>query len=200
MQLTASAIVCAVRAHGEAGAIVRALTREAGLMPGYVRGGRSRTMRPALQPGNRIMGQWRARTAEQLPALTIELEHSLAPLFGEPLAAAGIEWAATLTASALPEAHPYPPLHEGLSALLDAIEAAPSARGWAVALARYEALLLAALGYGGGSLSSSLEWADTLAALRASGSRLERHIFEGRKVVLSETRARLIERLERAAQ
>ena len=40
--LTADAIVCAVRAHGEHGAILRALTQEAGLVAGYVRGGRSR--------------------------------------------------------------------------------------------------------------------------------------------------------------
>ncbi|MEC7933341.1 MAG: DNA repair protein RecO C-terminal domain-containing protein, partial [Pseudomonadota bacterium] len=32
--------------------------------------------------------------------------------------------------------------------LLDAVEAAPAARGWAVALVRYELLLLAELGFG----------------------------------------------------
>src|SRR3546814_10254611 len=43
--LTTSAIVCTVRAHGEHGAILRALTAEAGLVAGYVRGGRSRRVR-----------------------------------------------------------------------------------------------------------------------------------------------------------
>ncbi len=38
--LTVTAIVCAVRLHGEHGAIVRALTSEAGLLGGYVQGGR----------------------------------------------------------------------------------------------------------------------------------------------------------------
>ena len=199
MQITTTAIVCAVRAHGEAGAIVRTLTQEHGLLAGYVRGGRSRANRPVLMPGNIVKGAWRARTAEQLPSLTVELEQSRAPLFGEPLAASGIEWATAMTAAALPEHHPYPALYAGLSALLDAIEAAPSARGWAVALARYEALLLSALGFGGALPGTGLAWEDSLAALRASGTALDRHIFEGRSRLVLDTRDRLMQRLMRAA-
>jgi DNA repair protein RecO (recombination protein O) len=40
MHLRTAAIVVAVRQHGEHGAIVRALTRNDGIQPGYVRGGR----------------------------------------------------------------------------------------------------------------------------------------------------------------
>jgi DNA repair protein RecO (recombination protein O) len=148
MHLATTAIVLAIRPHGESGAIVRALTAEAGLMAGYVRGGRSRQLRPMLQPANVILGDWRARTPEQLPALTVELVHSRAPMFREPLPAAAFEWATALTAAALPEEQPYPQIHAALGGLLDAIEAAPAARGWAAALVRYELLLLAALGFG----------------------------------------------------
>lgn len=148
MHLAAPAIVLAIRAHGEHGAIVRALTPEDGVRPGYVRGGRSRAMRPVLQPANTILGDWRARTADQLPALTAELVHSRAPLHAEPLPAAALEWLTALTAAALPEAQPYPRLHAALSAVLDAVEAAPAARGWAGAMARYELLVLAELGFG----------------------------------------------------
>lgn len=148
MHLRAPAIIVAIRPHGESGAIVRALTAEAGLLAGYVRGGRSRQHRPVLQPGNVILGDWRARTEDQLPALVAELVHSRAPLFREPLPAAAIDWATALTAAALPEGQPYPPLHSALEGLLDAIEAAPAARGWAVAMVRYELLLLALLGFG----------------------------------------------------
>lgn len=148
MHLRAPAIVLAIRPHGESGAIVRALTEAAGLVAGYVRGGRSRQHRPTLQPGNLILGDWRARTPDQLPALTAELVHSRAPMFREPLPAAAFDWVTALTAAALPEGQPYPPLHSALSALLDAIEAAPAARGWAAALVRYELLLLAMLGFG----------------------------------------------------
>ncbi len=146
--LTADAIVCAVRAHGEHGAILRALTREAGLVAGYVRGGRSRRLRPILVPGNRIAVELRARTEEQLAGATAELVESRAPLLAEPLAAAAIDWTTSLTASSLPESQPYPALFDALSAVLDAIGVAPSARQWAAALARYELLLLAELGFG----------------------------------------------------
>ncbi len=148
MHLRAEAIVLAVRTHGEHGAVVRALTRDDGVQPGYVRGGRSRQMRPILQPANAIAGEWRARTGEQLAALTIEPLHSRAALHGEPLPAAALAWVTALTAAALPEAQPYPRVHDALGGVLDAIEAAPAARGWASALVRYELLLLAELGFG----------------------------------------------------
>lgn len=148
MHLNTQAMVLAVRPHGESGAIVRALTAEAGLLAGYVRGGRSRALRPVLQPGNVVLGDWRARTDEQLPALTVELVHSRAAMFREPLPAAAFEWATALTAAVLPEGQAYPAVHAALGGMLDAIEAAPAARGWAAALVRYELLVLAALGFG----------------------------------------------------
>ena len=148
MHLATDAIILAVRAHGEHGAVVRALTPGDGVQPGYVRGGRSRQLRPVLMPANIVRGDWRARTGDQLAGLTVELVHSRAALHGEPLAAAALEWLAALTATALPEAQPYPRLYAGLGGVLDAIEAAPSARGWAIALVRYELLLLAELGFG----------------------------------------------------
>ncbi|RKE45797.1 MULTISPECIES: DNA repair protein RecO [unclassified Sphingomonas] len=148
MHLRASAIVVAVRQHGEHGAIVRALTRNDGVQPGYVRGGRSRAMRPVLLQANVIQGEWRARTGEQLASLTAELIHSRATLHGEPLAAGALEWATALAAAALPEAQPYPQIHDALDGVLGAIEGAPSARGWAAALVRYELLVLAELGFG----------------------------------------------------
>ncbi|RYD40857.1 MAG: DNA repair protein RecO [Sphingomonadales bacterium] len=146
--LTADAIVCAVRAHGEHGAILRALTQEAGLVAGYVRGGRSTRLRPILMPGNLIALELRARTEEQLASATAELLESRAPLLAEPLAAAAIDWMTSLTASTLPESQPYPALYSALSAVLDAIGVASSARQWAAALTRYELLLLAELGFG----------------------------------------------------
>lgn len=148
MHLRAEAIILSIRAHGEHGAVVRALTPEDGVQPGYVRGGRSRAMRPVLQPANAVVGEWRARTADALPGLTVELTHSRAGLYDEPLAAAALDWATALTAAALPEGQAYPHLYVALDGLLGAIEAAPGARGWAVALVRYELLLLAELGFG----------------------------------------------------
>jgi DNA repair protein RecO (recombination protein O) len=148
MHILTTAIVCAVRAHGEHGAVARLLTPEDGLQPGYVRGGHARRLRPALMPGNLVAAEYRARSEEQLAALTVELVHSRAGLFAEPLPAAAIEWATALTATALPEGLPFPRLYATLDGVLAAIEAAPSARGWAGALVRYELLLLSELGFG----------------------------------------------------
>ena len=148
MRIAASAIILSVRGHGEHGAIVRALTQDDGLQAGYVRGGMSRRLRPILQPGNLVEGEWRARTGEQLASLTVEPVHSRAVLHGEPLAAAGIEWATALGAASLPERHSYPHIYRALDGVLGAIEAAPAARDWAAALVRYELVILAELGFG----------------------------------------------------
>lgn len=148
MQFRAEAIVLAVRQHGEHGAIVRALTAEHGLQPGYVRGGRSRRLRPILQPANLVQGEWRARTPDQLAQLSVELVESRAASHAEPLPAAALEWVTALTASALSEAQLYPRIYAALTGTIGAIAAAPAARDWALALARYELLLLAELGFG----------------------------------------------------
>jgi DNA repair protein RecO (recombination protein O) len=142
------AIVCALRNHGEHGAIVRLMTPDQGLVAAYVRGARGRRMRPVLIAGNVVQARLSARTESQLPQAAIELVHSRGPLLSEPLPAAGIDWATVLTATALPEGQPYSPLYQALEGLLDAIEAAPSAAGWGAALVRYELLLLAELGFG----------------------------------------------------
>jgi len=148
MRSETQAIVCALRNHGEHGAIVRLMTPERGLLAAYVRGARGRRMRPVLTAGNVVEAQLSARTETQLPQATVELVHSRGPLLSEPLPAAAIEWATVLTATALPEGQPYPPLYQALEGLLDAVEAAPSASGWGAALVRYELLLLAELGFG----------------------------------------------------
>lgn len=147
MHLSTPAIICSMRTHGEHGAIVRALTPDNGLLAGYVRGGRSRRLRPVLVPGNLVEADFRARTAEQLPGLTVEMTHSRAGLLAEPLAAAAIDWLCTLTAVSLAEGQPHRRLYDMLDATLAAVEYAPSARGWAASAVRFELLLMAELGY-----------------------------------------------------
>jgi DNA repair protein RecO (recombination protein O) len=195
--LETQAIICAVRAHGEHGAIVRALTPGEGIQAGYVRGGKSRRLRPVLVPGNLVEADYRSRTEEQLAHLTVELVHSRAFLLSEPLASAGIEWATALTAAALPEGQPYPRLFEGLDGLLTAIEAAPSARGWAAALVRYELLLLGELGFGLDEEEYKAFPGTTREGLRLTGGRLARDVLIDRQAEVLTARERLIERLKR---
>jgi DNA repair protein RecO (recombination protein O) len=194
MHATASAIICAVRSHGETGAIVRSLTAELGMLAGYVQGARGRHLRPVLIPGNVVKGEWRVRISGQLAALTVEPEHSRSHLLGEPLATSAIEWLSALTAAALPEAHPYPRLHSALDGALTAIELAPAARGWAGAIARYETLLLAELGY-----AEEVEASGAPAAIMAQNrARLVAHVLGDRRADVMAARERLVDRLKRA--
>ncbi|HWT11631.1 MAG TPA: recombination protein O N-terminal domain-containing protein [Allosphingosinicella sp.] len=202
MRLETEALIVAVRAHGEHGAIVRALTPGEGVQAGYVRGGKSRRLRPVLVPGNLVHAEYRSRTEEQLPHLTVELAHSRAFLLSEPLAASGIEWACALTATALPEGQPYPRLFDGLDGLLAAIEAAPSARGWAAALVRYELLVLGETGFGLAPASAppgDRSWEEIRRGLKRTGYSLERDLLTGRQGEVLAARERLIERLKRIA-
>lgn len=168
MQLRAPAILVATRAHGEAGAVVRLLTEETGLIAAYVAGAHGRQMRPLLIPGNRVAAELHAKSESQLPFARLELVESCGPWLTEPLAAAAIGWACALTATALPERTAYPPLYQAIEGLLGGICHAPSARGWLPAMSAYETLLLRELGYGGvrpahtGKLETLLENFDRL--------------------------------------
>ncbi len=194
MQNSATAIICSVRPHGEAGAVVRALTEGQGLLAGYVQGAKGRNLRPVLIPGNVILGVWRARISGQLPGLTVEPLHSRAHLLTEPLATAGMDWATALTAATLAEGHPYPAIYSALDGLLSAIELAPAARRWAGAMARFEELLLAELGY-----AEELPPEDTTVAMLARNrERLVAHILGERRADVMAARQRLVDRLKRA--
>ena len=194
MQNSATAIICSVRPHGEAGAVVRALTEGQGLLAGYVQGAKGRNLRPVLIPGNVVLGVWRARISGQLPGLTVEPLHSRAHLLTEPLATAGIDWATALTAATLAEGHPYPAIYSALDGLLSAIELAPAARRWAGAMARFEELLLAELGY-----AEELPPEDTTVAMLARNrERLVAHILGERRADVMAARQRLVDRLKRA--
>ena len=204
MHLRAPAILCAVRAHGETGAVIRLLTADHGLMAAYCAGARGRRLRPVLIPGNVLDTQISARSASQLPFAKVELVESRGPWLGEPLASAAIAWSCALTATALPEGHPYPALYQALGGLLDAICHAPSARGWSRALAAYEALLLRELGYGGSGRDPGDDWPAILDRLARLGQALESRLLAdrglaGRRGDVMAARAILIERLRRIA-
>ncbi|HSQ95673.1 MAG TPA: DNA repair protein RecO C-terminal domain-containing protein, partial [Croceibacterium sp.] len=123
---------------------------------------------------------------------------SRGPWLGEPLPAAAIGWVCALTATSLPERHPYPSLWQALSGLLSAICHAPSARGWAGALVDYEALLLRELGYGG--LRPRAEaLPDVLSEMDQLAGPLDHYLLADRRGDVMAARARLRELLGRMA-
>jgi DNA repair protein RecO (recombination protein O) len=200
VQIETEALVCAARGHGEHGTIARVLTPSDGLIAGYVRGGRGRRLRPVLIPGNLVSVQLRSRNETQLPQMALELVHSRAPILGEPLPSAAIEWVTALVTATLPERQPYPRIYEAMNGLLDAIEAAPSAIGWSAALVRFEQLLAADIGYGDEDVEPvPPRWDSILAALERSSNGLFREVLTGRTGALQDSRSRLLDRLRRAA-
>ncbi len=197
MQLRAPAILLSARPHGETAVIVRMLTEQEGLVAGYVAGGRGRNLRPVVIPGNRVAVDLRSKSDSQLPFATLELVQSRGPWLSEPLPAAAISWVCALSATVLPERNSYPGLYLALSALLDAICQAPSARGWAEALVAYEILLLRELGYGGGPRPAAGDFAATLAAFEALAEPIHHYLLADRKGDVMAARALLGNRLAR---
>ena len=195
MHIETSGIVVAVRAHGENGTIVRLMTEKDGLLAGYVRGGRSRRLRPVLQAGNVVAAEFRARTDAQLAALTVDLAHGRAALMAEPIAAAGIEWTTALVAATVPEGQPYPRIHAALEGVLAAIESAPNARGWLRALIRFEQVVLAELGFGADQFYAG---DDPVIALAENGERLSADLLTDWRGQVLPARGRLIDRIARA--
>ena len=134
------------RAHGEAGAIVELLTARNGKYAAHVAGGASRKMKPFLQAGARVALRYRARVSEQLGAATLEpVGEGPSALFDDPLALAGIAAAAAIAAGALPEREPHPGAFLAFEALTGAF-AHPDI--WPAVFVRFEAGLLAELGFG----------------------------------------------------
>lgn len=197
MRLSASAIVVAARAHGETGVIARLLTAEHGVVAAYVAGGRGRHLRPVLIPGNLVSAEISARSDSQLPSAKVELLQSRGPFLAEPLPAAAITWATALSATALPERHAYPALHDALAGLLEAICGAPSARGWVPGLVAYEGLMLRELGYGNVPRPGADDWPGNVAALDALGPLVERYLLADRRGDVMGARRALRERLAR---
>ncbi len=148
MHLESPAIVLALLPHGEHGAVVRFLTPRDGLVAGYVRGGRSRALRPVLQPGNGVALVLRSRVETQLAAATAELTSARAALATTGVGLAALDWLTTLTATALSEGAPHPALHAALDAIIDAIAAGAGPLALGESTVRYEHLLLGELGFG----------------------------------------------------
>jgi DNA repair protein RecO (recombination protein O) len=146
MDFEDDAFVLAARAHGEAGAIVEFLTAANGRYVAHVAGGASRRIRPHLQPGARVLVNYRARIAEQLGSAQIEpIGEGPAALFDDPLALAGLAAAAAVTAGALPEREAHPGAFLAFEALSAALALGEI---WPAVYVRFEAGLLQELGFG----------------------------------------------------
>jgi DNA repair protein RecO (recombination protein O) len=138
-------LVISARRHGETAVILELMTRGHGRHLGLVRGGRSRAMRPVLQPGNHVVATWRARIEDQLGAYAVEPVTSRAARFlDHGFALHGVAYLGALL-RLLPERDPQGDIYEMAAVIadqLDSLDHAPAL------MAGLELALLGALGFG----------------------------------------------------
>ncbi len=145
MEWRDEALVIGARNHGETSVILELMTRAHGRHLGVVRGGRSRGMRPVLQPGNLVLATWRARLEDHLGSDVVEPLAARAARFLDRGAA--LHGVGTLSAllRLLPERDPHEELFEMADAIADRLDRPELA---AALMARFELALLGALGFG----------------------------------------------------
>jgi len=130
---------------GETNVVAEILSRAHGRHLGLVRGGRSRRMRPVLQPGNLLRATWRARLSEHLGGFNVELlEAHAARVLDDAAALAAISLLSGL-ARLLPERDPHPKLY---AAALNVLRSLDDAAAWPARLVQWELQLLGELGFG----------------------------------------------------
>lgn len=145
MDFTDEGIFISAKPLGEANAVAEILTAAHGRHLGLVRGGRSRRLRPLLQPGNLLSLSWRARLADHLGGFAVELIDPLAARVLDDQAALSAIGSLTSLAKLLPERDPHPELYHGALQVLRALD---DAARWPALLVHWEMMLLQDLGFG----------------------------------------------------
>lgn len=138
-------VLIAMRAHGEASAIIEVFTALHGRHAGVVRGGASRKHAATMQPGTQLAVTWRARLEDHIGSYTVEPLQSRAALMGDRLGLAGLSSICAMLRVALPERQPHPTLWRATMALLAALQHDPD---WPAIYLRWEMTVLEEMGFG----------------------------------------------------
>ena len=149
MHWSDSAIILAIRRHGETSAIVRVFARDHGVVAGVVRGAFSKSQRGIMQVGNCVAASWSARLPEQMGSFKFEAQRSFAAhAMQQEHTLAMLSSACSLLEQALPERHPYPALYDALLMFLENLSTGESQHSLWQDYLRLELLMLAETGYG----------------------------------------------------
>lgn len=147
MEWQAPAIVLEARPLGEGGVVATLFTEEHGRHAGLAKGGASRAQAGLWLAGNLIEARWVGRLADQLGTVSGEMVHPAAALaMDDPLALALLSSACAIAADALPEREAHPRLFHAMVSLIGHL--AGGAEGVLADYVRWEAMVLAELGYG----------------------------------------------------
>lgn len=145
MDWDAPGIVLETRAFGESDAIATVMTAEHGAHRGLARGAQSRNA-ALWQTGNLLQLRWVGRLSDQLGSFSAELVHAtVAYVMDDALALGMLTASCAVAAGALAEREAHPTVFAGLLRLLTLL---PEGARQLSALIRWEAELLAELGYG----------------------------------------------------
>jgi DNA repair protein RecO (recombination protein O) len=145
MQWDAPGIVLDVRPFGEGDAVASVLTETQGRHRGLARGAIRRNA-ALWQPGNVVQVRWVGRLSDQLGSFSAELVHPAAALaMDDALTLAMLTASCAVADGALPERGAHPALFAGL---LQFIAHLALGQEQLAALVRWEAAVLAELGYG----------------------------------------------------
>jgi DNA repair protein RecO (recombination protein O) len=138
-------ILLSAQPHGETSVIITLLTEHHGRHAGLLSGGQSSKHQATLMVGNQVKARWRARLADHLGNLTLEVvTPTAARWLSDPEILAMIASAAAITEASLPERQPMPDLYEALCALFTLEDR----NLWAPAYIAWEMGVLKTLGYG----------------------------------------------------
>jgi DNA repair protein RecO (recombination protein O) len=145
MEWADEAVILGIKRHGETSVIAEVMTRDRGRHLGLLRNGRSRTMQPVLQPGNRVEVTWRARLDEHIGHFVMEpLNYRAAQLMENAASLHGVLALGALL-RLLPERDPHVHLYEMLNIVLDHL-GEPAEAG--ELFVRFELAVLNDLGFG----------------------------------------------------
>lgn len=138
-------ILLSLRPHGETSAVTEVLTALHGRHAGVLPGGASRKRAASLQPGAQVDLVWRARLADHMGSVRVEVLRDRAALvMQDRLALLALSSICALCRYALPEREPFPVFYAATCELLDAL----GQRGWLRSYALWELTLLEETGFG----------------------------------------------------
>ena len=139
-------VLLAVRRHGESSAILEVFTETHGRHLGVLRGGSSRKVAPALQPGSQVHVEWGGRLHEHIGNFRIEPIRSRAsPILSDRLALGALTSVCALLVRSLPEREPNSEFYAPTVALLDSIG---HSGNWILEYLNWELQLLEQIGIG----------------------------------------------------
>ena len=130
---------------GETSAVAELLTLEHGRHLGLVRGGRSRRIRPILQPGNLIRATWRARLPEHLGGYNVEMMEAHGARALDDAKALSAIGAIVGLLKLLPERDPHPELY---ASTLHVVRSFGEPEIWPALLVHWEIQMLQEVGFG----------------------------------------------------